>query len=179
MSEEFAPIEQKTVTVSADHTAYAGFWIRAVAFIIDNILVFIPVLFVSMPLMGYAVFNLLPYLEEYDQTQIVSSEMAAALFLFWSVCLLLQIIWLLCFWLYFALFESSAKQATWGKQICALRVTDGNGQRLSFAHASGRTFAKIISYLICYVGFMMAGWTNRKRALHDIIANTLVVKTNS
>ena len=178
MSEEFAPVEQKTVTVSADQTAYGGFWLRAVAFVIDNVILSIPTAIISIPLLGYAMFNLLPYLEEYDQTEIVSSEMAAALFLFWSIGLLLQVIWMLCFWLYFALFESSAKQATWGKQIVGLRVTDGNGQRISFARASGRTFAKFISYIIFYIGFMMAGWTKRKRALHDIIADTLVIRTH-
>lgn len=178
MSENFAPIEQKTVTVSVDQTAYGGFWVRAVAFIIDNIIIAIPTTLISIPLLGYAMFNLLPYLEEYDQTQIVSSEMATALFLFWSIGLLLQAIWVVFFWLYFALFESSAKQATLGKQIFGLRVTDGSGQRISFARASGRTFAKFISYFILYIGFMMAGWTKRKRALHDMIADTLVIKNH-
>ena len=80
------------------------------------------------------------------------------------------------FWLYFAWFESSVKQATWGKQLFGLRVTDAYGQRLTFARATGRTFAKILSYMTLYIGFMMAGWTKQKRALHDMIAGTLVMK---
>lgn len=178
MNETFAPVEQKTVTVSADQASFGGFWIRAVAFIIDNIIISIPAALISIPLIGYALFNLMPYMEEFSETQIVSTEMASAMFLSWSIGLLLQIIWVICFWLYFALFESSSKQATWGKQIFGLRVTDGNGQRISFARASGRTFAKFISYIILYIGFMMAGWTKRKRALHDMIADTLVIKSH-
>jgi uncharacterized RDD family membrane protein YckC len=57
-----------------------------------------------------------------------------------------------------------------------LKVTDLQGERLSFARATGRYFGKIVSSLILLVGFMMAGWTEKKQALHDIMAGTLVVK---
>lgn len=77
-------------------------------------------------------------------------------------------------WLYFALQESSARQATVGKRCCRIFVTDIHGQRISFGRASGRHFAKIISTIILYIGFMMAGWTQRKQALHDMIAECLV-----
>jgi uncharacterized RDD family membrane protein YckC len=79
-------------------------------------------------------------------------------------------------WLYFAGMESSSTQATLGKMACGLRVTTDTGQRLSFARATGRFFAKLISAIILYIGFMMAGWTRRKQALHDMIASTLVVR---
>lgn len=177
MNENFTPIEKQTFTVSADSTSYGGFWIRLVAFTIDGIITAIPSALFTIPLIGYGLFSLMPYMAEYSETQVVSSEMASALFLFWCLGLLSQVIWFVFFWLYFALFESSSKQATWGKQICGLRVTDECGQRISFARASGRTFGKILSYMIIYIGFMMAGWTKRKQALHDIIAGTLVVKT--
>ena len=173
---EVTNIQQKTVIVSADHASYAGFWIRAAAFIVDCIIISVPVAIVSIPFSGYATFKLMPYLEEYSYTQTVSSEMASALFLCWGIALLLQLVSAVIFWLYFALFESSAKQAPWGKQICGLRVTDAYGQRLTFARATGRTFAKILSYMTLYIGFMMAGWTRQKRALHDMIAGTLVMK---
>jgi uncharacterized RDD family membrane protein YckC len=78
-------------------------------------------------------------------------------------------------WLYFALQESSSAQATLGKRAMGLRVTDDYGRRIGFGRASGRFFGKIISGLIFYIGFMLAGWTARKQALHDMIAGTLVV----
>jgi uncharacterized RDD family membrane protein YckC len=79
-------------------------------------------------------------------------------------------------WLYYALMESSAKQATLGKLALSLRVTDMSGNRLSFGRASGRYFGKIISGLIMCIGYMMAGFTQQKQALHDIMAGTLVVR---
>ncbi len=77
-------------------------------------------------------------------------------------------------WLYEALMESSTQQATLGKLMLGLKVTDLQGNRISFARATGRHFAKIISGIILLIGFIMAGFTERKQALHDMIAGTLV-----
>ena len=79
-------------------------------------------------------------------------------------------------WLYFALLESSAKQGTLGKMALGIRVTDLDGNRISFGRATGRYFAKFISAIILYIGFIMAAFTAKKQALHDIIASTLVIK---
>ena len=57
-----------------------------------------------------------------------------------------------------------------------LRVVDEQGQRISFARATGRFFAKFISALILMIGYLMVAFTDRKRGLHDIMAGTLVVK---
>lgn len=79
-------------------------------------------------------------------------------------------------WLYYALMESSEKQATLGKLAIGIKVTDLQCNRISFAQATGRHFAKIISSIILLVGYFMAGFTEKKQALHDIIANCLVIK---
>lgn len=79
------------------------------------------------------------------------------------------------YWLYFALQESSSAQATLGKRAMGLIVTDGKGQRLGFGQATGRFFAAAISHITFYIGYMLAGWTTRKQALHDLIADTCVV----
>jgi uncharacterized RDD family membrane protein YckC len=89
---------------------------------------------------------------------------------------LLSLITLVGDWLYFALLESSSLQATLGKAACGIIVTDDQGHRISFGRATGRYFAKIVSALILMIGFMMAGWTRRKQALHDLMAGTLVLK---
>jgi uncharacterized RDD family membrane protein YckC len=78
-------------------------------------------------------------------------------------------------WLYYALCESSSAQATVGKIALGIKVTDLDGNKISFAQATGRYFAKIISGIILFMGFIMAGFTEKKQALHDMIANTLVV----
>ena len=80
-------------------------------------------------------------------------------------------------WLYFAYLESGEKQGTWGKQMLGLYVTDLAGNRISFGRASGRFFAKIITGLIPLgIGYIMAGITERKQALHDMIASCLVLR---
>jgi uncharacterized RDD family membrane protein YckC len=79
-------------------------------------------------------------------------------------------------WLYSALMESSAKQATLGKMALGIRVTDLDGNRIGFGKATGRYFAKILSALILGIGFLMVAFTERKQGLHDMLAGTLVVK---
>lgn len=79
-------------------------------------------------------------------------------------------------WIYYALMESSGWQATLGKKVLGLKVTDLAGNRISFARASGRFFGKILSGMLLLVGFMMAGFTERKQALHDILAGCLVLR---
>ena len=79
-------------------------------------------------------------------------------------------------WLYFALMESSGSQGTLGKIAFGLAVTDAGGRRISFGRATGRYFAKILSAIPLGIGFIMVGWTHRKRGLHDFVADTLVVR---
>ena len=78
-------------------------------------------------------------------------------------------------WLYFALMESSDWQATLGKRALGIKVTDDAGERIDFGRATWRYASAAVSYLILYIGFMLAGWTARKQALHDLIAGTCVV----
>ena len=138
---------------AATTVAYGGFWIRLVAYIIDAILLGI-VGGVLMSLFGVSWMN--PDFEHYDPTVNIVSFVIG--------------------WLYFALLESSERGATLGKMAMGLRVVTGDGQRLSFLNATGRYFAKILSAIIFCIGFIMIAFTDRKRGLHDMIANTLVIK---
>ena len=83
--------------------------------------------------------------------------------------------WLIVPWLYWALLESSSAQGTLGKMALGITVTDGAGKRISFARATGRHFAKIISGVILLIGFVMIAFTGKRQGLHDIIADCLVV----
>jgi uncharacterized RDD family membrane protein YckC/type II secretory pathway pseudopilin PulG len=77
-------------------------------------------------------------------------------------------------WLYPALYESSARQATPGKHAAGLIVTDLRGQRISFGRATARLFAKALNTLTLGVGWIMVGVTEQKRGLHDRVAGTVV-----
>lgn len=148
---------------------YAGFWKRAIAFILDSLIVSLPITFIFFPLLlwqGFAVGK------STDENFSISIIAFILLYILW------QIIGAVCMWLYFAFMESGTKQATWGKRIMKIKVIRKDGQRISFARATGRFFAKILSYLVFYFGFIMAGFTNRKCALHDYIADTYVVRAD-
>ena len=134
------PSIQQTVS-SSGTVAYAGFWRRFAAFIIDGIILGV-VSFVIQATLGDIVSNILGFLIG---------------------------------WVCFAAMESSSNQATVGKIAIGIVVTDLNGDRTSFGRATGRYFGKIISSVILCIGFLMAAFTEKKQALHDIMAGCLVV----
>ena len=128
--------------------SYAGFWKRVGASLLDFIIIGIPL----------AIILVILFPGDDLSTSLQSS----------AVSFIVQL-------LYKALMESSAKQGTLGKMIVGIQVTDLFGQRISFGRAVGRYFASILSGLTLFIGYMLAGWTRRKQALHDMIAGTLVV----
>ena len=77
--------------------------------------------------------------------------------------------------LYFSFMESSERGATVGKMAVNLRVLDLEGNRISFGRAVARWFASFLSYFTVGVGFVIAAFSEKRQALHDMIAGTLVV----
>jgi len=77
--------------------------------------------------------------------------------------------------LYYPILESSSMQATLGKRVFGIKVTDLHGERIGFGRAFGRLFGHILSFLMFGVGFAMAVFTERRQTLHDKMAGTLVV----
>jgi uncharacterized RDD family membrane protein YckC len=65
--------------------------------------------------------------------------------------------------------------ATLGKMACGLKVVRPGGQKLTYARAFGRYWAKMLSALILYIGYIIAGFDSEKRALHDSICDTRVI----
>lgn len=78
--------------------------------------------------------------------------------------------------LYFIVMEGGSKNATIGKQLVGIRVTDMQGAPIGYDKAALRNICKILSALILLIGFIMIAFTERKQGLHDSIANTLVVR---
>ena len=147
---------------------YIGFWKRVCAFVVDAIIASIPAALLCLPFL-YKQIEALGQMSENDPAITGIAALVMLVYAFW---LLLTSV---CFWLYFSLLESGEKQATYGKRLLRIKVVGKDGNRISFAHATGRFFAKSLSYATFYIGFIMAGLTNRKRALHDYIAQTYVV----
>ncbi len=137
---------------------YAGFWRRVVALIIDGILVGIVQAIITVVVIAGMTFG-----ESSEQTMMV-------------LTVALNLAMFVGMWLYFALMESSKLQATLGKLLIGVVVSDLDGNRISFGRATGRYFGKFVSSLILGIGYFMAGWTGRKQALHDIMAKCLVIR---
>lgn len=84
-------------------------------------------------------------------------------------------IWVLATFIYFATLESSSLQSTLGKKIFGLKVTDLQGNRIGFWKASGRFLGKYISAIILFIGFIMIFFTQKKQGLHDKMSGCVVV----
>ncbi|MGD1948305.1 MAG: RDD family protein [Leptolyngbyaceae cyanobacterium] len=137
---------------------YAGFWLRFAAAILDGI-----ILYILGSIAGFIVGLIIGILSLGNDPTTLAA-------------LLGGLAGLIVGWLYHALQESSSYQATLGKRAVGIVVTDLDGQRISFGTATGRHFAKILSSLILMIGYIMAAFTEKKQALHDIMAGTVVVK---
>ncbi|MEB3121451.1 MAG: protein kinase [Snowella sp.] len=182
---------------------YAGFWLRAQAATLDTVIVMMIAAIAGSLLVNYLISSgLLAYwaikfgIVSNAKALILSSAIGTTVLgyliplilsifcLFnptvflhqYSLTLVSLILGLLIKWLYFILLESSPLKATVGKLIMGLVVCDRNGQRISMGMANKRYWAKLLSTMTLYVGFMLSGWTKKKRALHDMIADTLIMK---
>ncbi|MFZ5433731.1 MAG: RDD family protein [Calditrichota bacterium] len=161
-----------TSPVSTPTVAYAGFWRRFLAHIIDKMILIIPSWLIAL-LFGLGFITSLVDAAQSgcsDPEEIVPLILGSILSIFW-----LAIVIYLVQLFYFAGFESSKMQATPGKMALGIIVTDGQGRRVSFGRAIGRNLGKIISSAIFSIGYIMAGLTARKQALHDMLADCLVI----
>jgi uncharacterized RDD family membrane protein YckC len=155
--------------IVTDASPPGGFWIRFVAYLIDAVILsvaamVIVAIFVAFVLASGASFD--------DKDKAEAPLVALAI-------VLLIVALLVVGWLYEALLTSSARGATFGKQALGLRIIRADGERLSFGRATARHFLKaMITPLVpLFIGYVMAAFTNRKRALHDFLADTLVIRS--
>jgi uncharacterized RDD family membrane protein YckC len=179
LSSNLAPIQAAAPApayVTAPPVAYAppsiygGFWIRLLAHLIDHVILGA----VAAPLFVMTVLpSIVRIARQAEQDQEPSPEMiitiVSSAFVYIALAFVGQ-------WLYDALLTSSSWQGTIGKKVLRLKVVDEAGNRISFGRATGRFFAKILSSMFFCIGFIMIGFTDRKRGLHDMLANTLVMK---
>jgi uncharacterized RDD family membrane protein YckC len=169
-----APMGAPVTWANVPVRLYAGFWLRFLAYIVDHIILGIfevPILIGLGMMMGLgAAIGSLPR----HGGDPFENGLPPVFFGFMSMFFLVT---LFAGWLYYALLESSEWQATAGKKILGIYVTDMNGARVSFARASGRHFAKIVSGLIPLgIGYILAGFTEKKQAVHDMLASCLVLR---
>jgi uncharacterized RDD family membrane protein YckC len=157
--------------VPAPATPYGGFWIRLLAHLIDHVILSA----VAAPLFFIMVLPAIVRIaREAEQNQEPPSPelivtILSSVFVYIALAFVGQ-------WLYEALLTSSSWQGTIGKRVLRLKVVDEAGNRIGFGRATGRFFAKILSSMFFCIGFIMIGFTERKRGLHDMLASTVVMK---
>ncbi len=136
---------------------YPAFWVRFAACLIDMVILAIPfvLLLIGVPFATALIT---------DQNTVSTIGLLSL-----SAALLLHPV-------YGGLFEASKFQATPGKMIFKIKVTDINGQRCSVARSLARRLSFLFSQLALLIGFLMLAWTKKKQCLHDIMANCLVIK---
>jgi uncharacterized RDD family membrane protein YckC len=176
----FAPVVPPIVAVGvtpapAVTVAYAGFWLRVLAYLIDAIILgifAIPIVIGAAMAMGLG--GILARIPR-DGDPFVNGPPPIFLLFIWF-CVLLGVGGT---WLYNALLESSEWQGSAGKKALGLIVTDMAGRRVTFARASGRHFGKIVtSFIPLGIGYALAGFTEKRQALHDMLASCLVLRKN-
>jgi uncharacterized RDD family membrane protein YckC len=144
-------------------TEFAGFWRRFAAWLIDVVIVTV----LTVP-MAFALIWVMEALHGDLRMKLGHARYLAGLVSVFS--------WAIGGWIYNARQMSSSRQSTIGKRCFDLRVLNSRGHGISFAQASARHFAEYLSAFIGFAGFIMAAFTTRKQALHDIVADTIVVQ---
>jgi len=168
-----APYADPAGLVASRGFIYGGFWLRFVATLIDSVIMSCALGVLLIPLflltgMEVQINEMVQHHGQPDPALIIG--LVAMILVFALVGVLMQ-------WLYHAYLESGERQGTWGKQALGLYVTDLIGQPITFGRASGRFFAKIVTGMVPLgIGYIMAGFTERKQALHDMIASCLVIR---
>ncbi|MEN9575020.1 MAG: hypothetical protein RL514_2875 [Verrucomicrobiota bacterium] len=163
------PAEAIAVPTAAPHPVrpatadfeYAGFWIRLCAKFIDRVVVGIPIG------IGYAI--AVTALGVFKRS---GSDAVGMLLLVNGIILLFAMVLTVSY--------NAVLVGLWGttlgKKVCGLKVIKTDGTKPSFGRACGRAGAEIISGMVCYVGYLIAGFDTEKRALHDHMCDTRVVR---
>lgn len=145
-----------SAVVTGGEVVYAGFWKRYAAYFLDSVVVAIINVPVSL------VFNLIGAASGNETLAVVLSMMAMLGGFVIGIG-------------YYAGFHASKGGATLGKMAVGIKVVRSDGERITFLRGVGRYFGFILSSLTLMIGFIMAAFTERKQALHDMLCDTLVV----
>ncbi|MBN8214827.1 MAG: RDD family protein [Xanthomonadales bacterium] len=161
-----ARVEEARAVVHGGRVVYAGFWKRVAASFIDSFVTTALSYIVQIPLM--MIFGVSMVGMAGGDDPFASGAGIAMIGLIYVVSIGIPL-------LYFSWMHSSTHQASLGKMAVGIKVVRSNGERISFWRAFGRYWGMVLSALILLIGYLMAGFTERKQALHDMISDTLVV----
>jgi uncharacterized RDD family membrane protein YckC len=147
---------------------YGGFWIRFVAYLIDVIILAIVGSVVQIFFLG-SLRNVVPVQPGVPPGPEVFGRMFGAIGLGWLISVAINA-------LYEGLFVGKLG-ATPGKMALSLKVVRADSSPVTLGRAFGRYFGKYLSVFTLLIGFIIAGFDSQKRALHDMICDTRVIRS--
>jgi uncharacterized RDD family membrane protein YckC len=147
--------------------SYAGFWIRFVAYMIDAIILMVAMGIVQFAFLGS--FVTFPHMDAQAHPELMIAPMLGMLGMISLISIGIG-----CAYESFFVFKYGA---TPGKMALSLKVVRPNGGPIDLGRAVGRYFGKILSGIILYIGYIIAGFDSEKKALHDMICDTRVIRT--
>lgn len=159
-SESAATAEAQMERIPIPEEVFAPIWRRGIALAVDLLAIWVST-FLLGAIMGVVIAA--------RHTELVFSQSAADLTIARGILLAFP-------WFYFTVFEGSSLQATPGKLLMKIVVTDTSGYVPGFPRAALRSVAKYVSWCVLLLGFIIAPFTQRKQALHDFVARTVVQK---
>jgi uncharacterized RDD family membrane protein YckC len=169
----------ETTTTEEKHFNYAGFGKRMAAMLIDRVIISLAITVVHWEV-GRELLRMIKknerlfsklYKKSYDTIDLSKYDVADSL-----TYTAVSIIMVFVLWCYYAGMESSPWKGTLGKRLMGLEVTDEQGERISFAKASGRYFAKIISIVVLCFGYLAMLFNNTKQTWHDKLSGCIVTE---
>jgi uncharacterized RDD family membrane protein YckC len=142
---------------------YAGFWIRVLARLIDGIALGIAQAFIAFLFFGTFGAQFLPSVM---RSAPIGLRLSFQL-LSYAIAIAYEVVFL------------RYQGATLGKMALGLKVIRSNGESLGWGISVGRYFMYLVSGIILLIGYIMAGFDNEKRALHDRVCDTRVIYKRS
>ncbi|MDR2872811.1 MAG: RDD family protein, partial [Xanthomonadaceae bacterium] len=163
-----ASLAMNTAVVQGGEVVYAGFWKRAAAYLLDGLVVGVISYIISMILIVVMMMLFVAGMQSPTPSAVPEAVMLISQ-------VIMQLVGLGISAAYYGGFHSSERQATLGKMVVGIKVVRSDGSRITLSRGIGRFFAIFLSSLPLGFGFIMAGFTARKQALHDMVCDTLVV----
>jgi uncharacterized RDD family membrane protein YckC len=158
---EFADYFESQGVYYPAQNVLANFWWRLLAYFIDYAIYYMVIILLGA---------ILGLIAGYTHSGWFDSDMD------YRTNLGLTLICGLAFFFYHAGFESSRLQGSIGKIVCKLKVVNAAGQKVEFGTALGRNFGKILSSMVCGMGFLSVLWDKNKQGWHDNLAKTFIIR---
>ncbi|WP_187264263.1 RDD family protein [Pontibacter beigongshangensis] len=167
------PVQPKSTAVITRSSLYGDATTRFVAFLIDSTLLvfFFSISFYSADDHPELMFTWNKHLVQSNLSPAIAASILKSVFL--------NPYFLVMHWLYYTLLEASPRQATIGKFVLGLQVSDLRGKKMNLLKSNYRYIVKLLLSAPLFLGFLLVINKRRKQTLYDFIARTVVTTSQT